>query len=176
MKCPKCKGASLLPLELGDILLDRCEDCAGIWFDHGELEAVIGVGGAARLEPSDGVTDESSGGPCPRCNVEMQPIAASQDPSRPVPVDRCPSCMGLWLARRRLKDIEDARLLLTVRELFIGGERDAAIVSELPDEEREKLVVVLELLKSHPQRRALLAYLERESGGLESSPCSPGEE
>jgi len=180
VKCPKCDGAALLPLELGDILLDRCEDCAGIWFDHGELEAVIGAGGAARLDglgaDGEGDHEETHGGPCPRCDVEMQPVAASQDPNRPVPVDRCPSCMGLWLDRKRLKDIEDARLLLTVRELFLGGELDEQIVADLPEDERDILGAALELLRSHSQKTAMLAYLERESGGLESGSCQPEDE
>lgn len=138
---------------------------------------MIGAGGSARLDSMDAPEEkERSGGPCPRCNVEMKLVAASQDPSRSVPVDRCPSCMGLWLARRRLLDIEDKRLLLTVRELFLGGDRDAQIVADLPEPEREKLQTALEILRSHPRRTALLAYLERESGGLESNPCTPGDE
>lgn len=176
VKCPKCKEASLLPLELGDILLDRCEKCAGIWFDFGELEAVVGVGGSARLERLEGHEEAGGfGGPCPRCGVEMDPVEASEDPARPVPVDRCPSCIGLWLDRKRLKNIEDGRLLLTVRELFLGSDHEKHVVSELGDDDREKLEATLELLRSHPQRTGLLVYLERESSDLECSPCEGGE-
>lgn len=152
--------------ELGDILLDRCERCAGIWFDHGELEAVVGAGGGASLDAL-----ESSGeiGLCPRCALEMGRVAAQQDPGRPVPVDRCPSCMGLWLDRGRLSKIEDSRLLLTVRELFLGGKPDEQVVEGLDDEDRETINAALELLKEHPQRTALLGYIERSSGGPEGS-------
>lgn len=176
VKCPKCENSALLPLELGDILLDRCERCGGIWFDFGELEAVIGVGGSARLDRLES-HDEGGGfgGPCPRCDVEMEPVAASKEPARPVPVDRCPSCMGLWLERKRLKDIEDRRLLLTVRELFLGGEHEQLVVSDLNEEDKTKLEEVLDLLRAHPQRTGLLVFLERESSDLESSPCTHGE-
>ncbi len=176
VKCPKCNSASLLPLELGDILLDRCEECAGLWFDHGELEAVIGAGGAAQLNAMDSPPEgESHGGLCPRCKVEMLPVAASQDPTRPVAVDRCPSCMGLWLKRKRLKAIEDSRLLLTVRELFIGSGRDEALLGALEEPSRLQLLSVLELLRVHPNRTAILAYLERESGGMKYTPCDSEE-
>lgn len=37
MKCPKC-GSDLVEREYGDIKLDRCPDCAGAWFDAGELD------------------------------------------------------------------------------------------------------------------------------------------
>lgn len=177
VKCPKCENAALLPFELGDILLDRCEDCAGIWFDHGELEAVIGAGGAARLDSLNDSESRPSGGPCPRCDkVELKPVAVSQDPARPVLVDRCPSCMGLWLARKRLRDIEDSRLLLTVRELFLGEELDEQIVEQLPENEKEFIDKTVGLLKKHPEKTALLAYLERASRGRESGPCPNGEQ
>jgi Zn-finger nucleic acid-binding protein len=176
VKCPKCEGAGLVPLELGDILLDRCERCAGIWFDHGELEAVIGAGGAARLELVE-ATDAGRGprGPCPRCSVEMQAVVASRAPTRQVQVDRCPSCMGLWLDRKRLEQIEDSRLLLTMRELFLEAEHEARLVAELPADQQRTLQTALELLRTHPQKSGLLVYLERESGSLECSPCDKPE-
>jgi Zn-finger nucleic acid-binding protein len=167
VKCPRCESGVLVVFELGDILLDRCEECGGIWFDHGELQAVVGAGGAARLEPM--TEPEDASGLCPRCLVEMQPVTASQDPGRPVLVDRCPSCMGLWLERSRLSRIEDSRLLLTVRWLFLGTGPDQAVVDGLPAEQREVVDGALELLRDHPQRTALLGYLERSSGGPEGA-------
>ena len=164
VKCPKCENGTLVLFELGDILLDRCERCAGIWFDHGELEAVVGAGGGASL---DALESSVQTGLCPRCAVDMGPVAASQDPGRPVPVDRCPSCMGLWLDRDRLSKIEDSRLLLTVRELFLGSGPDKQVVEDLEPEERQQIEDVLELLKVHPGRTALLGYIERSSGGPE---------
>ncbi len=166
MKCPTCAKARLEPLEVGDVLLDQCETCAGIWFDHGELEAVVGTTTASTLE--DSKVEERSG-LCPRCAIEMVPVAASQDPTRPVLVDRCPSCMGLWLPRNRLQDIEGQRVPLSVRELFVGPEADAQAVKDLPDSERELVLEAEKLLQSHPMRTALLAYLERGLGG--SDPC-----
>ena len=177
VRCPKCEKASLVPLELGDILLDRCERCAGIWFDHGELEAVIGEGGAAHLDPlSDPTCDSASGGPCPRCRVEMRPVTAAKDPTRAIPVDRCPSCMGLWLQRKRLRAIEDGRLLLTVRQLFLSGERDEEIVSELQEEDRRRFEEAAAFICSHPQRTALISHLERMSDRTEINKCRDGED
>lgn len=37
MKCPKC-GADLTETEFHHIKIDRCLECKGIWFDHGEVE------------------------------------------------------------------------------------------------------------------------------------------
>lgn len=41
MNCPRCEGRSLVELERDDVVIDRCEDCRGIWLDRGELERLI---------------------------------------------------------------------------------------------------------------------------------------
>ena len=38
MNCPQCANA-LAPRQLGQIAVDECRHCGGIWFDAGELEA-----------------------------------------------------------------------------------------------------------------------------------------
>jgi len=161
VNCPKCNDKLLGPLEVGDVMLDRCEECAGIWFDHGELEAIVGAEVASTLEPVDDPEGSSVTKPCPRCAVHMRPVSAAQDPSRPVRVDRCPSCMGLWLDRSRLRAIEDSRIVQTARELFLGAEPDARAVDELPDGDREVVQKMADLLDGHGQRTALLSFISR---------------
>ena len=39
MRCPKC-GARLAEISYKDILIDKCINCQGVWFDVGELEQV----------------------------------------------------------------------------------------------------------------------------------------
>ena len=41
MQCPKCPGSRLVASRVGDIELDRCEQCGGIWFDKHELVPVL---------------------------------------------------------------------------------------------------------------------------------------
>jgi hypothetical protein len=79
--------------------------------------------------------------------------------------------MGLWLDRQRLSKIEDSRLVLTVRELFLGSGPDRAVVDALSRGDRDTLELALKLLRSHPQRTALLGYLERTSGGPKGEGC-----
>ena len=40
MHCPKC-GMDLQEVEFMEVMVDVCEDCLGIWLDHGELETII---------------------------------------------------------------------------------------------------------------------------------------
>ena len=39
MRCPKC-GARLAEISYKDMLIDKCINCQGVWFDVGELEQV----------------------------------------------------------------------------------------------------------------------------------------
>jgi hypothetical protein len=40
MKCPKC-GSDLQEINYQNVMVDRCNECKGVWFDHGELEILI---------------------------------------------------------------------------------------------------------------------------------------
>ena len=40
LHCPKCRGV-LETYTFQGFILDRCQDCGGIWMDKGELEGVI---------------------------------------------------------------------------------------------------------------------------------------
>ena len=39
MKCPKC-GMQLEEIVFGDVRVDKCFSCEGIWLDKGELETI----------------------------------------------------------------------------------------------------------------------------------------
>jgi ribosomal protein L37AE/L43A len=41
MQCPRCDG-TLREVEQGDVRIDRCDKCHGIWLDAGELEQLSG--------------------------------------------------------------------------------------------------------------------------------------
>ena len=40
MRCPKC-GHEMKEVNLKGILIDKCTNCHGIYFDHGELETLL---------------------------------------------------------------------------------------------------------------------------------------
>ena len=37
-KCPRCQNIILVPERHGDVEMDRCPECRGVWLDAGELE------------------------------------------------------------------------------------------------------------------------------------------
>jgi predicted Zn-ribbon and HTH transcriptional regulator len=40
MKCPKC-GFDLKEVNLQNVMIDKCDECKGIWLDAGELDLLI---------------------------------------------------------------------------------------------------------------------------------------
>ena len=39
MKCPKC-GMQLEEIAFGDVRVDKCFSCEGLWLDNGELDVI----------------------------------------------------------------------------------------------------------------------------------------
>ena len=111
--CPKCSSEVLVETPaLGNIPLDVCPACSGIWFEKGELEALLRQshgGGQADL----GLIDpKPEGHDCPACKAKMS-RGGLVNPL--LLVDKCQVCEGVWL---------DARELALVKKLLgiSGGE------------------------------------------------------
>ncbi|GDX78966.1 hypothetical protein LBMAG42_07770 [Deltaproteobacteria bacterium] len=87
--CPRCR----LPLR-AEAGVDLCDQCGGVWFDRGELEAAIeaappqGAVPAARPEPAVRYL------PCPRCTTLMNRKAYERISG--VTLDHC-NAHGVWL-------------------------------------------------------------------------------
>ena len=109
MNCPAC-AAPLTTLNLQGLAVEVCRSgCGGIWFDNFELsrvdEAHEELGAAlAEMEfnPDTVVLREKR--PCPKCaGITMLQHKFSRE--KPVVVDECPSCGGVWLDGGELSQI-----------------------------------------------------------------------
>jgi len=100
-RCPKCAPAvELAPLQvsppgvLGEVELDVCPGCKGMWLDWTELEQLVefsaSVPGAAanmswQRDQQAGCCAACAGGP----RLERIEVGAYS-------LDRCPRCLGIW--------------------------------------------------------------------------------
>ncbi|HWN95623.1 MAG TPA: zf-TFIIB domain-containing protein [Methylomirabilota bacterium] len=109
MNCPAC-AAPLTQLVVGNLIVDLCRaGCGGIWFDNFELNRVDDEyerwGEAlAKVEfnPLAAVLPEKR--PCPKCmGITMLQHKFSRE--KPVVVDECPNCGGVWLDGGELAEI-----------------------------------------------------------------------
>lgn len=91
--CPDCRHRMqpfYVPAKQGggEVELDRCGHCSALWFNEGELEAVLGK----TVRRRQGVSSRS----CPSCRVALEAAVLEGK----VEVERCGSCKGVFLDGR----------------------------------------------------------------------------
>ena len=97
--CPACPETSLHHLRAGELEIDLCPHCQGLWFDAEELrrslpdaELARQIAHYAQTSPAGAPILGSGERDCPRCRVRLRETPVGQ-----VPVDYCPRCRGIWL-------------------------------------------------------------------------------
>jgi Zn-finger nucleic acid-binding protein len=108
-------------LELGEVIVDRCTCCGGLWFDNDEIGALLGrTPVVRRLETT--VPPEAGRAPdlaCPRCaELPLRAMPVADGEGGASTVFRCASCSGTWVDRGELRAYEDPRLVETLRLFF----------------------------------------------------------
>src|SRR5512134_1693227 len=88
MRCPSCR-LPLLTAELLGIELDYCAEELGVWFDEGEIEALLGASAPVLRSTREGKTGKRR---CPRCDAKMRLVYPVPD----LELDLCPNGDGLW--------------------------------------------------------------------------------
>lgn len=75
------------PFQAGAVELDRCSFCRGLWFDGGELEAVLG-------KKLTGMLDQSltTARRCAKCTTQLSPAVLGE-----LRVEVCTTCRGVFL-------------------------------------------------------------------------------
>ena len=111
MNCPACAG-ELIPFRVEGLTVDVCgHGCGGIWFDSFELskvdEAHEKLGEAlvtAEFNPRAVIIADKRSCPNPNClGIPLRQHKFS--PDKPVLIDECPNCGGVWLDGGELADI-----------------------------------------------------------------------
>ncbi|MCA9983698.1 MAG: zf-TFIIB domain-containing protein [Anaerolineales bacterium] len=122
MKCPKCE-TKLNPQQVGDVELDVCANCGGIWLDLGELKALLRQSEqfqAAATPPAGAQTGiyDTLTGPCPRCAGQGH-MTRLQDLDRPdITMDSCPVCYGIWLDGGEFNQLARKDIIAGVRRFL----------------------------------------------------------
>lgn len=125
ISCPK-DGEPMERITLGDVAIDRCPECGGVWLDRGELDALrhtmLKEEHRATLDALDqlGVHEPQ---------VRPQPLLCPRDRSRMsvhhhpqqhhIEFDTCTKCGGMFFDAGELTDLTE----------FTVGERLRALLS-----------------------------------------------
>jgi Zn-finger nucleic acid-binding protein len=101
------------PTDFMGLSLDVCPQCAGIWFDDGELATLAKTSPDSlevleeRFSPEfEIVTDSSRFKHCPRCDTRLETYKYAYDSA--VSVDSCPTCHGVFVDEQELSKIHEA--------------------------------------------------------------------
>lgn len=112
--CPHCEHEPLRPLCVSDVEVETCPRCHGLWFDRGELDALL-----ERPSTSPYLAAQARQAQASRCRRQGHTVPHSRpvcDRCGSVPVscpacgerlalvvttagtfDVCPRCLGVWL-------------------------------------------------------------------------------
>ena len=99
LECPACKEPMIV-VEYGDVEIDTCLSCNGIWLDGGELEALVGS-----PVPEKPTPDADLGPPERDCPVCVDKLVKDRYAHTAVVVDKCPHGDGIWLDQGELEAI-----------------------------------------------------------------------
>jgi MFS transporter, PAT family, beta-lactamase induction signal transducer AmpG len=108
MKCPACENELVEKSYRGDIHVDECVSCHGVWFDKGELDAyrtAVEIQDRGSDFPAFQKKDESESRICQKC---VSPLLIDGE-VRQILLARCEQCHGYFVAYDQLIDIRDAR-------------------------------------------------------------------
>ena len=81
LKCPKCDHG-MEEISHGDVTIDRCTHCKGLWFDAGEATQLKGIKGSEAVDIGDANEgwkwDSHADIDCPRCGKRADKKARRQ--------------------------------------------------------------------------------------------------
>jgi Zn-finger nucleic acid-binding protein len=122
----------MITCQLEEVEVDYCLECAGIWLDAGELEALLDNTAQAKdLLASFKQAKNCNEKPrkCPICLKKMEKILVGPDASTRL-LDRCKRGDGLWFDRGELGDVlamgsfdEQGKVQKLLADMF-GGEHN----------------------------------------------------
>ena len=104
-------------ISFGDVEVDRCLGCKGLWFDMLEKEDLVLIEGSEAIDiGSDQVGEEYSSLReirCPQCTVKMLPMVDKDQYH--IKYESCPICYGTFFDAGEFRDLKEH----TVLERFI---------------------------------------------------------
>lgn len=121
MNCPSCTGVELNEEPAGDMSIDRCPQCHGIWLDACELEHLLTRLPHPLLQSDRHFRPAASEGPrrtCPHCKGTSYLIKLNSLIRPGTILDTCPVCFGVWLDAGELGQLAAPDLLSRMHELF----------------------------------------------------------
>ncbi len=121
MECPKCGHGMTEITYGGDVVIDRCTNCQGLWFDTGEDDLLKNKWMGDALDTGDAKTgrkwDNVEDIACPRCGKDM--VKTSDPVQTHVWYETCPE-HGMFMDAGEFTDYKHETLADWFRGLIRG--------------------------------------------------------
>lgn len=109
LKCPNCKKP-LKQATFKGVRIEECENCKGLWFDKGELQAAKDnedeylrwLDIVIFEDKPNKYSDNTSKKYCPKCGINLQSKTFMHSK---VVIEACPQCKGVWLDNHEFEKI-----------------------------------------------------------------------
>lgn len=119
MECPKCQGL-LNKVLFEEVQVERCSSCSGLWFDATELNQLLAMKGAERIDSGDKrdfqKTSSIEDYRCPKDGSKMIKMVDAKQGH--VWYESCGICKGIFLDATEFKDLKGKSVLDFVRTLL----------------------------------------------------------
>jgi Zn-finger nucleic acid-binding protein len=110
----------MVAFQVGKVELDRCNFCKGLWFDGGELSAVLGKPVTPKLDA--GSTSRS----CATCRLAMTPAVLGG-----LRVEVCTKCKGIFLDEGELVTLNGGQKIRTQQQAPVAPAAEAKVKSDV---------------------------------------------
>lgn len=108
MNCPKCHS-KFETISYGEIQVERCLGCQGLWFDMLEKEDLIKIEGSEAIDiGNDQVGEEYDDHrkiKCPHCMVEMIPMVDKDQ--HHIKYESCQNCFGTFFDAGEFRELKE---------------------------------------------------------------------
>lgn len=112
MNCPKC-FSKFEKITFGDIEVERCLGCQGLWFDMLEKEDLVSIEGSEVIDIGNEQVGEEydtlQNIKCPQCTVKMLPMVDKDQVH--IKYESCPICYGTFFDAGEFRDLKERTVL-----------------------------------------------------------------
>lgn len=116
MNCPKCAGGMQQLVHQG-VEIERCRECAGLWFDAFEHEELKELSGSERIDSAPRATKPGGGtGLCPKDRQPLFHMVVAGQPH--IAIETCGFCHGVFFDAGEFSDFKEETYGERLRILF----------------------------------------------------------
>lgn len=119
MNCPKC-SSKFEKVSFGEIEVERCLGCQGLWFDMLEKDDLARIDGSEAIDIGDDQVgdeyDSLQDIKCPQCTVKMLPMVDKDQVH--IKYESCPICYGTFFDAGEFRDLKEHTVLERFKEML----------------------------------------------------------